>query len=69
MQTKKSDVALSGRARAIETVPSWCRRPVSLVRSRRIGSKPGRAGVGFTPACTTSMRTLWPGWLSRRTVR
>ena len=33
-QMKKSDVALSGVSRAMETVPSAWRSPVALVRSR-----------------------------------
>jgi len=69
MQMKKSEVAVSGPSRAMETAPSLWARRVALVRSSGIAAKSFSACVGLTPACTTSMSTVLPGWLSRRTVR
>ena len=69
MQTKKSEVAVSGPSRAMETTPSLWRRPVTPVRSRAMGGNPSLSRAGLTPAWMTSILTVWPGWLDSRTVR
>ena len=50
MQMKKLWVAVSGPPRAIETVPSSCRIPVSEVRSSGMGGKDSISDVRIPPA-------------------
>ncbi len=50
MQMNQPEVALSGVPRAIDTAPSTCFRPVTVVRSRAIGGKPALALLSATPA-------------------
>ena len=60
---------VSGPSRAIETAPSTCDRPVTLVRSSAIGGKYSFSRPALAAAWMTSILTLLVGWLSIVTVR
>ena len=49
MAQKNSDVAVSGPPRAIETMPTTCLSPVTLVRSSGIAGKRSDARSGLMP--------------------
>jgi hypothetical protein len=68
MQMNQPELAV-GRAAAIETAPSTCLRPVTVVRSSGIAGKPSLVRSAFTPAWMTSIFTGLSGWLSIFTVR
>ena len=55
MQMNHPEVALSGPPRAMDTTPSLCSRPVTLVRSSGIAGKPSRRRSGLIPAWMISM--------------
>ena len=50
MQMNQPEVALSAVPRAIDTAPSTCFNPVTLVRSSGIGGKPDLRPCRLTPA-------------------
>ena len=68
MQMNQPDVALSGSPRAIETAPSLCNMPVTLVRSSAIGEE-AALNLRIDPAWMTSILMVLSGWLSIFTVR
>ena len=69
MQMNQPEVALSACMRAIDTAPSVCLRPVTLVRSSGIAGKPSLVLSALTPAWITSILISLCGWLSIFTVR
>ena len=69
MQMKKLSVAVSGPVRPIETAPSTCKIPVSVVRSSAIAGKASAAVSGFRPPWMTAIRMESLGWFSSCTVR
>ncbi len=59
---KKSDRAESADGvRAIETVPTTCRSPVTDVRSSGIAGNPSLRRAGLIPACTICIIGLFGG--------
>ena len=61
--------AVSGPERAIESVPSMCDSPVTLVRSSGIGGKKSAAAFRVRRGLDDLDLDRFGGWLSGRTVR